>query len=89
LFPAGVPLSAGVRWLGWPGTSASGPSGPAWEPSAPVFAAGPKDGGVWASAGVPAGAVGENLGILAAAVAWEAALGGMVAVGADSEAAGP
>jgi hypothetical protein len=36
-----------------------------------------------------AGVVGENLGILAAAVACEAALGEAVCVGADSDAAGP
>jgi hypothetical protein len=34
-------------------------------------------------------AVGENLGILAAAVAWDAAEGPWVAVGADSDGVGP
>jgi hypothetical protein len=52
-----------------------------------VLAAGVKDG---AAGTVGAeGAVGENLGILAAAVAWEAAEGGSVAVGADSDGVGP
>jgi hypothetical protein len=75
LFPA-APRPAGDR----PG-SAGAAGGPA-------FAAGVKDGEAGA-AGVP-GVAGENRGILAAAVAWEAAEGpGAVAVGADSDAAGP
>jgi hypothetical protein len=66
----------------------AGAPGIAGAPGEPAFAAGVKDGGAGA-AGVP-GVVGENLGIRAAAVAWEAALGGAaVAVGADSDAAGP
>src|SRR5690242_16396061 len=92
LLPAGLPPWAGPPWAPFAGAPFAGASGPDWPglagaPGEPEFAAGVKDGG----AGVP-GVVGENLGIRAAAVAWEAALGpwaGAVAVGADSDAAGP
>ena len=62
-------------------------------PGAPAFAAGVKDGAAGAAgAEGPVGADGENLGILAAVVAWDAADGpwiGAVAVGADSDGVGP
>src|SRR3954469_3153302 len=104
LLPAGVPSTAGLA--GWPAASAAGapvpgtpargpagPAGPGGEPGAPSFAAGVNDG-VAGAAGAegPEGADGENLGILAAAVACEAAAepwGGIVAVGADSDGVGP
>src|SRR5438094_3193398 len=85
LLPAGVPSAAGpAGWPGAPAPGSPGPAGPAGEPGAPAFAAGLKDGAAGAEG--PEGADGENLGILAAAVAWEAADGGLVvAVGADSD----
>jgi hypothetical protein len=56
----------------------------------PALAAEAKDGAVGAAGTEGAlGAEGENLGILAAAVAWEAAFGEAVAVGADSDGVGP
>jgi hypothetical protein len=82
----------------FPAPTPTGPAGPGIDgaPGAPAFAAGVKDGetgavGAFAAVGAP-GAVGENRGILAAAVAWEAADdpgAGAVVVGADSDAAGP
>src|SRR5690348_14055743 len=82
LLPAGVPSTTGP----------AGAAGPA-EPAGPSFAAGVNDGaaGVVGADG-PEGADGENLGILAAVVACEAAdepWAGIVAVGADSDGVGP
>src|SRR5207302_7120497 len=85
-------------WPGCPGVPAPGAAGLAGEPGAPAFAAGLKDGAAGAAgpegtvgAEGPEDADGENLGILADAVACEAADGpwARVAVGADSDAAGP
>src|SRR5215472_3227729 len=82
LLPAGVPSVAGLP-------DCPGPPGAAGEPGAPAFAAGVKDGaGGAAGAEGVVDAVGENLGILAAAVAWDAAEDPWVAVGADSDGVG-
>src|SRR6185312_16405119 len=104
LLPAGVPSVAGLGgWLAapaagapTPGAPAPGPAGaagPAGEPGAPAFAAGVNDGAAGTvGAEGPVDADGENLGILAAAVACEAAdepWAGIVAVGADSDGVGP
>ena len=71
----------------------AGPAGLMGEPGAPAFAAGVNDGAAGtAGAEGPEDADGENLGILAAAVACEAAdepWAGIVAVGADSDGVGP
>src|SRR5207344_3440425 len=90
--PRSQPLPAGSQLLPAGVPSAAGPAGPAG-PAGSAFAAGVNDGAAGTvGAEGPEDAEGENLGILAAAVACEAAdepWAGIVAVGADSDGAGP
>src|SRR5947208_3401801 len=94
LFPAGVPSTAGLAGgLAAPAAGAPIPGTPAPGRGAPAFAAGVNDGAAGTvGAEGSEDADGENLGILAAAVACEAAdepWAGIVAVGADSDGVGP
>src|SRR6185437_5696639 len=98
-WPAAPAAGAPAPGAPAPGVPAPGPAGPAGAagaagaPGAPAFAAGVNDGaaGTVGAEGLE-DADGENLGILAAVVACEAAdepCAGIVAVGADSDEMGP